>query len=387
MELSIFDSMFYIRQHILHIIDQYRLQLPLHHYLRNYFRKHPKLGSRDRRAIADAIYAFYRAKPFLNPGNEPWDDLRKACAMVHTDNDFLRKILQADATYHQPEKPVLQHPLPELSKGIGIEDYAAALLQQPDVFIRLLRSTKEHLQIIRQHYPDAVVIDTPFFKDCIVRLPGNCQLQHILPENDYVIQDVSSQLSLQIALTYSELMMPHSGNLKIWDVCSGAGGKTILLKNIIPDAHIVATDIRESILHNLRSRIKQYRLNNIVTLQADIAVHAEALKPYTPFDGIICDVPCSGSGTWARSPEQHCFFNINTLNNFSERQFQIACNAQQHIQSGGYLFYITCSVFKMENEDVISRLAEKTGLQILHQQTINGTKKKADSMFVAILKK
>jgi len=387
MELFIFDSMFYIRQHILNIIGQYQLQLPLHHYLRDYFRKQPQLGSRDRRAIADAVYAFYRAKPFLNSGNELWEEVRKSLCMVNTGNAFLRKILQADADYAPSQKPVLQHPLPELSAGILTEDYADALLQQPDVFIRLLRREKENLQMIRQHFPDVTVIDSPFFKDRILRLPGNSQLQHILPESDYIIQDLSSQLSLPIALTHITSKIQNSKFLKAWDVCSGAGGKTILLKNIIPDAHIVATDIRESILHNLRKRIKQYRLNNIITLKADVAAHADGVKPYAPFDCIICDVPCSGSGTWARTPEQHYFFHTNTLNNFSDRQFQIASNAQQHIQAGGYLLYITCSVFKAENEAVTARLAEATGLSVLHQQIINGTKEKADSMFVAIMKK
>lgn len=379
--------MFYIRQHILNIIGQYQLQLPLHHYLRDYFRKQPKLGSRDRRAIADAVYAFYRAKPFLNSGNELWEDVRKSLRMVNTGNAFLKKILQAEAGCEQPQKPVLQSAFPELSDGIHSGDYADSLLQQPDVFIRLLSRKKENLQMIRQHFPDVTVIDSPFFKDSILRLSGNSQLQHILPESDYVIQDLSSQLSLQIALSHSEFKMQHPGCLKVWDVCSGAGGKTILLKNIIPDAHIVATDIRKSILYNLRRRINQYRLNNIITLKADIAVHADGVKPYAPFDCIICDVPCSGSGTWGRAPEQHYFFHTNTLNNFSDRQFQIVSNAQRYIQPGGYLFYITCSVFKAENETVTARLATATGLSILHQQIINGTKEKADSMFVAIMKK
>ncbi len=376
--------MFYIRQHILDIIGQYQLQLPLHHYLRTYFKNHPKLGSRDRKAIADAVYAFYRVKLFLNPGNEIGDDVQEALRIAGTNNAFLKKVFAIDNEDRLPEKLILKKPFPELSAGISADDYFDTLRKQPDVFIRLMRNEKENLQILQQEFPDAVVMDTPFFKDRIVRLPGNSKLQNTLPESDYIIQDLSSQLSLQFALIHAKFKIENSKSWKAWDVCSGAGGKTILIKNIIPDAKIIATDIRESILSNLRDRIKKYHLKDIITLEGDVAKNTDFVKPFAPFDLIICDVPCSGSGTWARTPEYFYFFDEKILENYTSRQFQIVANAQQYLREGGYLCYITCSVFKAENENVTAQITAKTRLKLLHQQIINGAKNQADSMFMAV---
>lgn len=387
-ELFIFGQMFYIRQHILRIIEQYQLQVPLHHYLRSYFKKQPKLGSRDRRSIADAVYAFYRAKPFLEKGNDTLEDVQKALLWVNTENVFLRKVFHLDAVTAWHQTPTFHEPLPELSVGLSFVDYAASLLQQPNVFIRLMHRELENLQKVLHHFKEAEVINTPFFKNRTIRLPGNCQLQNILQECDYIVQDLSSQLTLQIALSHPDLKeQPQSRALQVWDVCSGAGGKSILLKSILPNAAIVATDIRESILHNLRSRIALYKLPPIVTLKADVAVGADVVKPHAPFDFIICDVPCSGSGTWARNPEQHYFFNPDTLTRFTQQQNRIALNAWQHLKPGGYLCYITCSVFKAENENIVEQLTTTTEGKLLHQQIINGMQQQADSMFMALLKK
>jgi 16S rRNA (cytosine967-C5)-methyltransferase len=216
-----------------------------------------------------------------------------------------------------------------------------------------------------------------------------------------VVQDLSSQLSLQYALINSKIAVQNQEfravnhkskitehkSMKVWDVCSGAGGKTILFKSIYPGAEIIASDIRSSILQNLKTRAGAYRLDNIITLTGDATVNTDFVKPYAPFDFIICDVPCSGSGTWARTPEYFCFFDDKDLSDFSARQLNITCNAQQRLRAGGYLCYITCSVFKEENENVIMQLVAKTGLKLLHKQIIDGTKVKADSMFVALLQR
>jgi 16S rRNA (cytosine967-C5)-methyltransferase len=66
-------------------------------------------------------------------------------------------------------------------------------------------------------------------------------------------------------------------------------------------------------------------------------------------------------------------------------QQQIAVNVSRHLKPGGRLFYITCSVFREENEAVVAEIVKQTGLKVVRMQLINGIAARADSMFMAIL--
>lgn len=102
---------------------------------------------------------------------------------------------------------------------------------------------------------------------------------------------------------------------------------------------------------------------------------------------IIADVPCSGSGTWGRTPEQLAFFDQREISKYAERQKAIIGNVGQRLQPGGYLLYITCSVFKRENEEVIAHCLAKQGLQLVKMEWLKGYDKKADTLFAALLQK
>ena len=65
-------------------------------------------------------------------------------------------------------------------------------------------------------------------------------------------------------------------------------------------------------------------------------------------------------------------------------QQQIVSNVIPHLQTGGLFIYITCSVFKNENEDMVSFITKKFHLQLLQMELLKGYDKKADSMFVAV---
>ena len=119
---------------------------------------------------------------------------------------------------------------------------------------------------------------------------------------------------------------------------------------------------------------------------ADIA-NPEIENPAGNYDIIICDAPCTGSGTWSRTPDQLYFFKENLIGEFSSRQKKIVTNILPHLKDGGLFFYITCSVFKKENEAVADFIQEQSGLQLLDMQLLKGYDKKADTMFVAVFKK
>ncbi|MDQ3071711.1 MAG: RsmB/NOP family class I SAM-dependent RNA methyltransferase, partial [Bacteroidota bacterium] len=172
---------------------------------------------------------------------------------------------------------------------------------------------------------------------------------------------------------------------KWWDCCAGAGGKSLKLKSFFPDLEIWVSDIRASILDQLSSRFSQAAITNYKILRADVSRNIPEKLPV--FDGIIADVPCSGSGTWSRAPEHLSFFNNTEIIKFSEVQFNILNNVWQHLKPGGTLIYITCSVFEMENEMVINKFIEKRNASVTRQHYIDGYRMGAENIFVCHLRK
>ena len=105
----------------------------------------------------------------------------------------------------------------------------------------------------------------------------------------------------------------------------------------------------------------------------------------TSIDGIIVDAPCTGSGTWARTPERIVQVDENNVQFFADLQFAITDNAIQFLKKGKDLLYITCSAFALENEKVIERLQAKHKLAVKEMKYIEGYGEKSDTMFVALL--
>ncbi len=263
-----------------------------------------------------------------------------------------------------------------LSNSISITEWLRSIITQPALFIRIRKSREKLLSILDENN----IAYKPIDNNCLA-LPNGAQIDKLLPADSYVVQDLSSQRT-------GNYFLPQK-NDKWYDCCSGAGGKSLLLTDIEPTVQLTVTDRRESILHNLKERFKLYHLKQPVAHIADVQ-KAEGLKTVlgkADFDGIICDVPCTGSGTWARTPEQLYFFDSAKLIEISHLQIAIATNTASYIRPGGRFIYITCSVFSQENEAVVASLSAGTDLILESMQVLNGVNEKADSMFVAVLKK
>lgn len=149
---------------------------------------------------------------------------------------------------------------------------------------------------------------------------------------------------------------------------------------------LTVSDIRESILANLRKRFSEAGIKNYKSFVADLSRPIPAI-PNSPFDLIVADVPCSGSGTWGRTPEQLFYFNEVKINDYAALQQRIVANVLPHLKRGGYFLYITCSVFKKENEEMVSSLQENFQLELTRMEILKGYDKKADTMFAALLRK
>ncbi|MEO5909763.1 MAG: RsmB/NOP family class I SAM-dependent RNA methyltransferase, partial [Pelobium sp.] len=152
-----------------------------------------------------------------------------------------------------------------------------------------------------------------------------------------------------------------------------------------PDIKLLVSDNRKSILENLKERFALAGIRNYQRKLFDLTLSQDLFLHDYEFDGIIMDAPCSGSGTWGRTPEMIAQFADHKIKFFTELQRKIAKNVIKYLKPGKPFIYITCSVFKQENEEQVSWLCKEFDLEVAQQELIKGYEAKADTMFVARL--
>ncbi|MES2646593.1 MAG: Fmu (Sun) domain-containing protein [Bacteroidota bacterium] len=375
------------------LLTNYDGSIPLHLYLKQFFREHKKYGSRDRKQIAGLCYHFFRMgkagkdlpvperiilalflasqeeSPLLAAVNPefnklvsyPVDEKWKIAGLLYSTNDIFP----------------FEH---SLSGNLDAAGFAASFLIQPDVFIRVRPGKK---QLVQQKL-DQLNWTYHLEGSAAIRLnPGLAVDQHFKMNSELVIQDLNSQrVGDHLKTTFENFNFQPT---QLWDCCAASGGKSIMLYDLYPGLKILASDIRESILHNLTKRFREAGIEKYQSFVADLSVKSQKLKVKEQ-QFIIADVPCTGSGTWARTPEQLYFFKEKMLDDYAVKQYEIANNALNYLLPGGWLVYITCSAFYKENEAVVSKLLNNN-VELINQVVLEGTNQKCDTMFVAIIRK
>lgn len=198
-------------------------------------------------------------------------------------------------------------------------------------------------------------------------------------DKEAVVQDLSSQ---QIAAYLERIPVSRFDTFSVWDCCAASGGKSILAWDVLPPFKLMVSDVRESILHNLVKRFANAGIQSYQQQVIDLTQNQSANKKYQL---IIADVPCSGSGTWGRTPEYLLHFREQELEGYTNRQATILAQVMPALAPGGYLLYITCSVFRCENEERVNWLVNQYPLQVIHSGIIAGYTQGADTLFAALL--
>lgn len=371
------------------IIELYDGTVPLSAWLKNYYSQHKKFGSKDRRFISHLCYSFYRLGKAFDP--LPIEERIKLAQFITSEQSTpLLEAINNDwnnkASLSIAEKLSLLNVSPDevnifpflthLSSEIDPQNFTRSHLIQPDLFLRI-RPRKEqavaaklsnHNIPFQQVTPNSIRLSNATKTDDILEL-----------DKEAVVQDLSSQ---QVLAPLLEVIADKHTSLSAWDCCAASGGKSLLLRDNYPNINLTVSDVRKSILINLERRFARAGIKNYRSFVADVSSPGFSRKDQ--FDLILCDAPCSGSGTWGRTPEQLVFFKEEKINYYSDLQKKIATNAARRLKGGGYFLYITCSVFREENEGVVEHLQKNTALTLLSMRYIKGYDLKADTLFVAL---
>ncbi|PSL19294.1 RsmB/NOP family class I SAM-dependent RNA methyltransferase [Shimia abyssi] len=167
------------------------------------------------------------------------------------------------------------------------------------------------------------------------------------------LQDVSSQMAIEA--------IPLRSDMKVLDYCAGGGGKVLGMAGRAT-AQYFACDAIEARLRDLPNRAE--RAGADIQVITDPAQHA-------PYDLVFCDVPCSGSGTWRRTPDAKWRFTKADLDELTQVQAGILFDAAQLVAPGGVLVYATCSLLDDENILQIQKFMDvSSGVKLVSTEQI-----------------
>ena len=167
------------------------------------------------------------------------------------------------------------------------------------------------------------------------------------------LQDEGSQLVAEIAAHIGKNL---DNELKsILDTCAAPGGKTLILAERNPQAHILACESSPQRLDQLQKRLAAHA-SHVECRLAD----ATTLEEESAFDLALADVPCSGTGTLGRNPEIRHRLRFEDLTRQAERQRAILHAALRAVRPGGRVVYSTCSLEPEENEEVAAAVLAET---------------------------
>lgn len=136
--------------------------------------------------------------------------------------------------------------------------------------------------------------------------------------------------------------LPLRDGHRVLDFCAGGGGKTLAMATLA-DVELFAHDAMPRRLADLPARADRAGIK--VT-----CLPTRALRDQAPFDVILCDAPCSGSGSWRRAPDGKWGLTPERLADLTRIQDGILDDAAALLAPGGVLAYATCSVLQDENE-------------------------------------
>ena len=181
------------------------------------------------------------------------------------------------------------------------------------------------------------------------------------------IQDEGSQL---VALATN--IQP---NESVLDYCAGAGGKSLAFAQMMANkGKIIAHDISKISLQELQKR----------AARSNISIIKTTLKPQGVFDHVVVDAPCSGSGTWRRSPDARLKLTEKQLHALIKKQADILDKVTLFVRPGGKLHYMTCSVIENENQlQMRVFLRKHKDFRLVHHQQWTPATTNTDGFFLA----
>lgn len=356
-----------------------------------YFRSRRYIGSKDRAAIAERLYAMLRRRARLD-----WwiarrisglglitGRLRMIADLVLVEGWAAKRVDEAfdsgayrpgrllpeerrlveslsGRTLDDPEQPAwvrgeypewLQTALGALSAAdIRALNEAAPL----DLRVNQLTASRDH---VRAALGAAGIIAAPTRLSPLgLRVVGRPPLaqQASFRAGHVEVQDEGSQLVA--------LLADARPGQAVLDYCAGAGGKTLALAGAMQNkGRLIACDISEKRLDRAVKRLRRAGVHNVERRALGPDAQPWLKRQAGRFDRVLVDAPCSGTGTWRRNPDMKWKIGPTDVAELCAVQADVLDRASRLVKPGGRLIYATCSILPAENDGAVEAFLERHG--------------------------
>jgi 16S rRNA (cytosine967-C5)-methyltransferase len=346
-----------------------RFTAPADTTLSRYFKDHPRLGARERGAVAEGIYALLRNKSFFTDfaeaGSSP--TMRRLTIMglaeamgvdslgglTEDETAFLNRINEIDRTLMPVQ---MRSNLPKWLFDKFVAQYGqdetlklAHALNQPaplDLRVNSIKTTRD--EAINRLLEAPIAAEPTPYAPLGLRILKKPSLQNLplFKEGAIEVQDEGSQILAQI-------VGAKRGEMVV-DFCAGAGGKTLALGALMRNTgRLYAFDVSEKRLAKLKPRMARSGLSNVHPVQIAHERDAKVKRLAGKIDRVLVDAPCSGMGTLRRNPDVKWRQKEDAIAEMHDKQVGILDGAARLLKGGGRLVYATCSLLEEENQRVV----------------------------------
>ncbi|HWA30191.1 MAG TPA: RsmB/NOP family class I SAM-dependent RNA methyltransferase [Rhizomicrobium sp.] len=345
-------------------------RLPADRFIREYFRARRYAGSKDRATVSERVYDVFRHRASFawRMGNDTPRALVIASllkenaevAALFTGDGYGPAVLtdqERNCIASHPSEPAshIKGEYPqflesELQRAFG-EDVSlemAAMLERAPVDLRVntLKATRD--DVVAALKAEGFDAQPTRYAPTVLRLPSGTrgleQSKSFLA-GAFEFQDEAAQIAVLLAQARPAM--------RVLDLAAGAGGKSLALAAAMKNSgEITAHDIDEGRLRQIAPRAQRAGVSIIQT-------HAGPQPPKWPYDLVLLDAPCSGSGTWRRSPENKWRLTPERLDQLNALQDKLLDQAAARAAGPARIVYATCSILPRENEDRIAAFRER----------------------------
>ena len=313
------------------------------HIAKRFFAGRRYAGSKDRRAVRELVWRAIRSF-----GERPVNGRAAMVALADQDATLAESFDGSGygAAAITPDEPRASGALlpawlnGQFAEPIDEAEQRALMERAPlDVRVNTLLSDRD---AVLAELPEAQALALP---DAL-RLPTDFVLDNHAAFNRGLIevQDYGSQLIVAAC----EAMSGQT----VLDLCAGAGGKTLALAAAMQGkGQLIATDTNRNRLDQLRPRVQRAGADFVEVLLLNPGKELAMMDELRGgCDLVLVDAPCSGTGTWRRSPETRWRLNEARLKRVIDEQAKLLRIAAEMVAPGGHLVYAVCSVLDAEGK-------------------------------------
>lgn len=356
-------------------------KLPLDTAMSKYFRAHKSLGSKDRFAISQRIYALKRWQGAIDTqlkGPISWEDRLAAIENIELETVTKNESLPPHQRASFPKKlySLIEN---SLGKSLAFQVALDSNMRAP-LFIRanLLKTSRESL--IEKLSEEGVRVRPSERVSSAIEILQKVQFFSLnaFKEGLFEVQDENSQ-------KVADCVLASPGDI-VLDYCAGSGGKALAIApRLKGKGQLYLHDIRIRALDEAKKRLSRAGIQNAQRLAPD---HPQLKKLVGQVDWTLVDAPCSGTGTLRRNPDLKWKFDPDRFEKLLCEQREIFKSALKFVRPRGHIVYATCSILKEENADqtayFLKQYSDLFGLKLISEMQTYPKPHEGDGLYAAV---